>query len=207
VYSFRWESTLKSVEASLLKPAVRVLGISESAPSDGKITILGGVVMRADFIIDGMAFGTASIGGMDGTDSVLDLIRQIGREDIGGIILHGSVIALYNMIDLQQLNDETSLPVISVTKEAQGDIRQHLEAAFPNEWQTRWDIVFRNGPMQQLKLGTGNEVFVQFRGVGWGVVKTLVERLTRFGGLPEPIRVARLFARSLARTWNERERR
>lgn len=196
---------MKSVEASLLKAAVRVLGISESAPSDGKVTILGGVVMRADFIIDGVAFGSASIGGMDGTSSVLDLIHRIGREDLGCVMLHGSVIALYNMIDLQRLNDETGLPVISVTKEAQGDIRQHLVATFPNEWQARWDIVCRNGPMQQLKLGTGNEVFVQFRGVEWGVVKKLLERLTRFGGLPEPIRVARLFARSLARTWNELE--
>jgi endonuclease V-like protein UPF0215 family len=191
---------LKSVEASLLKAAVRVLGIAESAPSNARMTILGGVIMRADLIIDGMEWTTATIGGMDSTDAVLNLVHKIGREDLGCIMLHGSVIALYNMIDLQQLNNDTGLPIISVTKEAQGDIRQHLMRAFPDEWQSRWDIACKNGPMQPIMLQTGNEVFVQFFGAELGGVKTLLERLTRFGGLPEPIRVSRLFARTLART-------
>ncbi len=194
---------MKSVEASLLKAAVRVFGVAESAPPHARTTILGGVVMRADFIIDGMVFGTATIGGMDGTDAVLDLIQRISREDIGCIMLHGSVIALYNMIDLQQLHDKSSLPIISVTKETQGDIREHLLATFPDEWEARWNIVCRNGPMQPLTLPTDNDVFVQFHGAEWRVVKTLLERLTRFGGLPEPIRVARIFARTLAKTQSD----
>lgn len=194
---------MKSVGASLLKAAVRVFGVAESAPPHAKATILGGVVMRADFIIDGMVFGTATIGGMDGTEAVLDLIQRISREDIGCIMLHGSVIALYNMIDLRHLHGESNLPVISVTKETQGDIHEHLVAAFPDNWQARWDIVCRNGPMQPLTLPTGSEVFVQFQGVEWGILKTFLERLTRFGGLPEPIRVARIFARTLAKTRTE----
>lgn len=195
---------MKSVEASLLKAAVRVLGIAESAPPHAKKTILGSVVMRADFIIDGMVWGTATIGGMDGTEAVLGMIQRISREDLGCIMMHGSVIALYNMIDLQHLHDHTSLPIISVTKEAQEDIHEHLVATFPDEWQARWDIVCRNGPMQPLTLPLGNKVFVQFRGVEWGVVRTLLKRLTRFGGVPEPIRVARLFARTLAKTLSDR---
>lgn len=184
----------------LSKSALRILGIAESTPPSGLKTILAGVIMRGDLIIDGFHWKFATISGLDATEAIIHLFQNTKRVDIGGIMVHGSVIARYNMIDLSHLHQVTNLPVISVTKEPHEDLRQHLQSTFPDDWQKRWTIARNNGPLQPLRLSTGSSVHVQFRGAPWDRVQGLVNRLTRFGGMPEPIRVARLLARSLAKT-------
>lgn len=185
--------------SSLRKPASRLVGIAESTPLNEAYTILGAVVMRGDLIIDGMIWRIATLRGMDATDSVISLINQLARDDLGGIMLHGSVIAGYNIIDLHQIFNTTNLPVISVTKELQEDLREHLMATFPDNWKIRWDIARRNGTTQQLALKTGSIVHIQSVGLDWKTVKVLLNRFSRFGALPEPIRVARILARALAK--------
>jgi len=185
-------------EASLSKRAVRLLGIAESSPLTATIAVLAGVVMRADLIIDGMASETVHIGGMDASDAVIALVHRLGREDIGGILLHGSVIAGYNVIDLRYVHDATRLPVMSVSQEPQSDLRAILQDKFPTDWQSRWHLVEQNGHPHSLRLPTNNTVFLQCHGTRTDTASRLVKRLTRFGGIPEPLRVARLFARALA---------
>lgn len=153
--------------------------------------------MRADLIIDGMSFETATISGMDASDAVVALVRRLGREDIGGVLLHGSVIAGYNIVDLQHVHNATRLPVISVSQEPLSDMRGILQAKFSKDWQSRWRIVQQNGPLQPLHLPTGNIVFLQCCGTEAHTAGELLKRLTRFGGIPEPLRVARLLARLL----------
>jgi endonuclease V-like protein UPF0215 family len=161
------------------------------------MAILAGVVMRADLIIDGMSWETATISGMDASDTVVALVRRLGREDLGGVLLHGSVIAGYNVVDLHRIHDVTRLPVISVSQEPQSSLRDILQVKFSKDWQSRWRIVEQNGPLQPLQLPTGNTVFLQCYGTQVGTAGDLVKRLTRFGGIPEPLRVARLLAREL----------
>jgi len=181
----------------LSKRAVRLLGVAESSPLGATTAILAGVVMRADLIIDGMSWETATISGMDASDAVVALVRRLGREDLGGVMLHGSVIAGYNIVHLQHIHDATRLPVISVSQEPQSNLRGILQAKFSKDWQSRWRIVEQNGPLQPLHLPTGNTVFLQCCGTQPDTAGELVKRLTRFGGIPEPLRVARLLARAL----------
>lgn len=174
------------------------MGVAESAPKGASQSILGGVVMRADLIIDGMILGKVRIGGMNATEAIIRMVESIDREDIGGLLLHGSVIAGYNIIDLPHLYRKTKLPVISVTKEVEEELKKHLMATFPEGWEERWKVACRNGSMHLLTLATGSTVHIQFIGMNWNQVKPLINRFTRFGGLPEPIRVARLFARAVS---------
>ncbi len=59
---------------------------------------------------------------------------------------------------------------------------------------TQWPHSFNN-----ITLETDVTSYVQFIGTKWKVVKEILKRLTCFGGVPEPIRVARLLARAIAR--------
>lgn len=186
-------------ESSLLKPAARFFGIAESGLLGAVDTILGGVVMRADLILDGLVWGKATLRGMDASEAVLTMIHKLARKDLNGIMLHGSVIAGYNVVDLIQLYSQTKLPVISVTKAPQENLKEHLISTFPSDWETRWEIALRNGGMKPLELDTDAIVFVQFVGCEWDTVKGIINRLTRFGGIPEPLRVARLLARALVK--------
>jgi endonuclease V-like protein UPF0215 family len=153
--------------------------------------------MRADFIIDGMLWASATISGLDASDAVVALVRRLDRKDLGGLLLHGSVIAGYNVMDLQHIHDATQLPVISVSQEPESNLRGILQVKFPKDWQTRWRIVEQNGPLHPLRLPTSNTVFLQCYGIQADAADQLVKRFTRFGGIPEPLRVARLFARAL----------
>jgi endonuclease V-like protein UPF0215 family len=184
-------------DKALLKSAARILGVAESGIMGACQTILGGVVMRGDLIIDGMVWDRATIRGLDSTQTILRMLNRLNRTDLGGIMLHGTVIAGYNIIEMDLLHQNTSLPIVSVTKQPVEDLQEHLKSTFPSEWGQRWQIAQRNGEIKSLTVDSQSTVFVQSIGCGWDVVKGVITRFTRFGGLPEPIRVARLFARAI----------
>lgn len=160
-------------------------------------SILGGVVIRRDLLIDGMVWDRATIRGSDSTETILRMVKRLDRTDINGIMLHGTVIAGYNIIDMARLVQETSLPVISVTKQPQEDLKSHLQSTFPSNWEHRWKIAQQNGEIKALKIKANSCVYVQYKKCEYEAVKGIIKGFTHFGTVPEPVRVARLFSRSL----------
>ncbi|WP_245619030.1 DUF99 family protein [Methanogenium cariaci] len=47
---------------------------------------------------------------MDATAAILALWNRLARNDIQAIMLGGSVISWFNVIDIQQLHEQTGLP-------------------------------------------------------------------------------------------------
>jgi endonuclease V-like protein UPF0215 family len=176
-----------------------VFGLAESGRTGSVHSILAGVVMRADFVIDGLIWDKISIQGTESSDTIVRLIRQLARTDLNGILLRGTIIAGYNIVDLALVHQTFQVPVISVTNEPQENLRSHLIHTFPSTWEPRWEIAQRNGDPQPLALETGATVFLQWKGTERNIVKSVIRRLTRFGGIPEPLRVARLLARALVK--------
>ena len=92
--------------------------------------------MRRDLIIDGMAFGTVTIGGNDSTQNILTMIRSLKRNDVNCIMLDGLIISMYNIIHGEEIREKTGIPVIAITfKDSEGleedyttSISQRLEA-------------------------------------------------------------------------------
>ncbi|MBC7109878.1 MAG: DUF99 family protein, partial [Archaeoglobi archaeon] len=64
------------------KKGIRALGIAESFRKGYPLSVLAGVVMRADWKIDGFACSLATVGGMDATEAVLKIFRDLSRRDI-----------------------------------------------------------------------------------------------------------------------------
>jgi endonuclease V-like protein UPF0215 family len=186
-----------TAERKLLKPASRFLGIAESGIMGASHSILGGVVLRRDLIIDGMVWDRVTIRGTDSTETILRMVERLDRTDINGIMIHGTVIAGYNIIDMARLVKETSLPIISVTKQPQEDLKSHLQSTFPSNWEHRWNIAQQNGEIMELEIITNSCVYVQYKECEYGTVKGIIKGFTHFGSIPEPVRVARLFSRSL----------
>jgi hypothetical protein len=186
-----------TADKALLKPASRFLGVAESGIMGAHHTILGGVVIRRDLIIDGMVWDQATIRGTDSTETILRMIKRLNRTDINGIMLHGTVIAGYNIIDMTQLVQETSLPVISVTKQPQEDLKSHLQSTFPSDWEHRWKLAQQNGEIKAFEIKANSCVYVQYKECEFETIKGIIKGFTRFGTIPEPVRVARLFSRTL----------
>ncbi len=179
------------------KKAIRALGIAESFRPTAKWSTLAGVVMRSDLLVDGFVFGAATVGGDDATDSIIKMCRKLRRGDINVVLLSGCIISLYNIVDVDELAKSSGLPVVALTykesKGIEGAIRHHF--ARPGERLEKYRGLGRPVP---VLLHTGYKVFVRNSEIDESDSKRVLDAFTLQGGVPEPVRVARLLARSRA---------
>jgi len=184
----------------VLKKGVRVLGVAESYTGrhTGRVrSVLAGIVMRRDLVIDGVAFGTAEVGGMDATDAVLALVRTLERDDINYLMLSGCVISWFNILNPDKIFRETGLPVIAVTYEESEGLGEDIIHHFPDEPE-RLNAYCRLGTRTPVTLHTGYTVFLRSWGMDVRDAGVLCNAFTRDGKIPEPLRVARLCARAVS---------
>jgi endonuclease V-like protein UPF0215 family len=183
------------------KRGIRVLGIAESFKKFGKKSILAGVVMRRDLIIDGMAYGTATIEGDDATNSIISMHKLLARDDINCILLDGLVISMYNIIDGELVAGETGLPVIAVTFEDSKGLEESIKKHF-NDWQNKLLQYQKLGSRERLTLKTGKNLFIRYWRINQRGAFAILNSFTLQGSIPEPIRVAKIAARSYANALN-----
>ena len=179
------------------KKGIRALGIAESY-SGRELSVICGVAMRKDLRIDGVGFGTVTVGGTDATDSVLSLVKKLKRSDINLLLIGGCVISWYNIIDPSILYKELDLPVICVTYEASEGLIEDIEHHFPGD-SDRMGLYFRLGERFAVKLKTGKTIYIRSWGISDADAAKICDDFTFDGKIPEPVRVARLSARALMR--------
>ncbi|ADQ68296.1 hypothetical protein C499_14715 [Halogeometricum borinquense DSM 11551] len=189
-----------------VKSGTRALGIAESYTDDGveAESVLCGAVVRADRVIDGAAYGTCTVGGTDVTDVIRGLFSNLGREDVRLVFVAGVAPAWFNLVDLRRLADAVDRPVLSVSFESSSGLRSALKAAFSGEeLDTRLAVYESLPPRRRVTVGD-DTVFVRSVGISDDEAARAVRAYTPTGGRPEPLRVARLLARS-GREWRDRE--
>ncbi len=81
----------------LEKQGIRGLAIAESFSQTSKKSVLSGIVMSTDLVIDGFVFGNSSVGGDDATDAILTMHEKLDRQDVSFLLISGIIISLYNM--------------------------------------------------------------------------------------------------------------
>ena len=160
-------------------------------------SVLAGVVMRADMMVDGISFSRARVGGMDATHKLLALYRTLDRSDINVILLNGCVISYYNVIDLHHLAEVIGLPLICVTYKDSKGLEKSFRERFPEDWQLRVEVYRRNGLRTCMMLHTGYVIYVRFLGMSKEEAVRVLNKFTLHGAVSEPLRVARLLARSI----------
>jgi len=181
----------------IAKKGLRVLGIAESF-SSRSTSLLAGVVMRKDLRIDGVAVTGVTVGGMDATEGVLALVRDLDRKDINCIFLGGCIIAWYNIIDPQEVLHRTGLPVVVITYRKSEGIHDKIKALFPGDSRrlSCYDSLEKPVP---VTLPSGHVVHLRAVGIGLPDATRLCRDFILDGRLPEPVRVARLVARAVMR--------
>lgn len=178
-----------------------MLGIAESFKKSGKKSTLAGIVMRRDLVIDGIVFGSATIEGDDATESITSMYRSLARDDINCIMLDGLVISMYNIIDGERVLQETRLPVLAITFEDSRGLEDSIKHHFTN-WKYKLEQYQKLGEREKVKLKTGKDIFIRC----WGLTRrraiAILNSFTLQGSVPEPIRVAKIAARSHANALN-----
>jgi hypothetical protein len=120
-----------------VKAGTRALGVAESYvgtdDEPAARSTLCCAVVRADRVVDGLAFGTCTVGGTDATDAVARLVARTDREDARFLFLAGIAPAWYNLLDLDRLHEAVDRPVVAVSFESSPGLERALRAAFDGE--------------------------------------------------------------------------
>ena len=151
--------------------------------------------MRADLRVDGLAYAHATVGGDDATAAVLGIYRQLNRADVNALILSGAALSWFNIVDLRQVFEETEKPLICLTYEQSPGLEENIRQHFPRP-DEKLRLYRSLGERQSIRLRTGYEVFVRVWGVATDEARILLNKFTRDGRVPEPVRLARLAARA-----------
>ncbi len=178
------------------KKGLRGLGIAESFREEDKVSLLAGVVMRRDFIIDGFVFGNTTIEGSDATDSILQMYKKLQRDDISFLMVSGMIISMYNIVNIKKIWNELKIPILGITYEDSKGIEDAIKFHFPESFQSKIEEYHNLGERAKFTLHTGHNLYVRIEGCTMQETKNLLDSFTLQGSIPEPVRVAQLLART-----------
>ncbi|MBI2111122.1 MAG: DUF99 family protein [Nitrosarchaeum sp.] len=181
----------------LEKKGLRGLAITESFRQNSTRSILSGLIMRRDFVIDGFVFGSATLEGNDATDQILHMYEELSRFDISYLILSGLIISMYNIVDIKKLHDSLQIPIIGITYNESDGIEDAIKHHFPKSFESKINEYKKLGKRERITLHTSYDLFVRYEGCTIYEVKQLLNELTLQGSVPEPLRVSQLLANSL----------
>ena len=181
----------------LEKKGLRGLAIAESFHQNSKRSILSGLVMRRDFVIDGFVFGTATLDGDDATESILKMYDELNRPDISFVLISGLILSLYNIVDIKKIHEKLQIPIIGVTYNESEGIDSAIKHHFPESYESKLKQYQKLDKRDKITLHTSSDIFVRRQGCNLHEIKRLLNELTIQGSFPEPLRVAQLLAKSL----------
>jgi endonuclease V-like protein UPF0215 family len=175
------------------------------------MSTLAGAVVHADRTVDGVVFGSCTVGGTDATDAILWCWERLDRPDVRHVFVAGIALAWFNVVDLPALYRAIDRPVIGVGFEASDGLADAIEREFEGVGREERLGIYRRQPAREAVSisgdmkdggeatdGSGEEtVYCRFVGIdpleGREVVRT---HTPASSGRPEPVRVARLLARA-----------
>src|SRR5919206_3890192 len=178
------------------KKGIRVFGIAESFRAPYTKSTIAGVVMRRDLIIDGIALNNTTLRGNDSTENILCMFKSLKRSDINCIMLDGLIISMYNIINGKLIQIETGLPVIAITFEDSAGLETSIRRHFPDNPESKLEQYGKLGKRDRVLLKTGKFLFIRYWGLTLKHAVTILNSFTLQGSIPEPIRIAKLVARS-----------
>lgn len=182
------------------KKGIRVLAIAESFRKEKTKSILTGIVMRKDLIIDGIIFGSATIGGDDATQNIIRMYKSLQRNDINFLLLDGLIISMYNIIDGKTIQDNIGIPVIAITFKNSLGIEYSIKKHFPSNYNNKLDNLKKLGKRNFVLLKTDKFLLIR----NWGIkLDDAIKLLNSFliqGSIPEPIKLAKMISRAYLNT-------
>lgn len=163
-----------------------VIGVDDGPATDGTAP-LAGVVCIGDRM-EGLVWTEVTRDGRDATGRLLAAIEGKFRPQLHAVLTDGISVAGLNLLDLHALHDALGIPCIAVLRRPPdlAAFRRALRAAGLAD---QLPLVDRAGPVHSLGAAS-----FQVVGAAPETAGLLLDRLTRKGRVPEPLRLAHLIA-------------
>lgn len=178
-----------------MKEGIRVLGIDD-APSKrtDEETFLTGVVYRGTEFIEDIRSVPVKIDGEDATEKVVELFNSCkNTRHIKAVLIDGISFAGFNLVDIKDVSERISRPVIAVT--ANEPNRESFRQAMKRS--DNYDEKFEKFPGYTVVEVLDGECYIQFSGCKENEARDLIKNSIIHGLVPEPIRVAHLIGRGI----------
>jgi endonuclease V-like protein UPF0215 family len=182
----------------VVKPEIRVLGVDDGVfkPHTKGFALVVGVVFRGGYWLDGVISTKVRIDGFDSTEKIASMVLASPHcKQLRVMMLNGVTFAGFNVVDIDDLNAKTGLPVIAVSRE-RPDLGQIHEALknLPNA-EKRWKAVSSAGRMFEVTTRNKDEkVYMEIAGILEEDARRILRLTSTRSSIPEPLRVAHLIA-------------
>lgn len=180
----------------MLKNEIRVIGWDDASFERGrtKWVQLVGVILRGGTWIDGMLTTRVKYDGLDATEKIIKAINKSRhRDQLRVIITDGISFAGFNLIDIQELNEKTGLPVIVIMRK-RPNLKKFVDAMkILDDFEKRREIVKRAGKIYKF-----DKIYFQKAGLTKKKAQDIITLTCTRANIPEPIRVAHIVATGLS---------
>jgi len=187
-----------------IKPEIRVLGVDDGVftPHEKGLVPVVGVVFRGGYWLDGVMHTKVEVDGFDATEKIASMIiNSPHHKQLRVIMLNGITFAGFNVVNIKELNAETKLPVITVTREKPNftEIRKALKN-LPKSGE-RWKASQSAGKIFEIFTRSRNEkVYMQTSGILEEDARKILQLTSTRSSIPEALRVAHLIASGISKT-------
>lgn len=179
---------------------VRAIGIDD-APFEffhDDVLVVGSLI-RAPNYLEGILSTRVEVDGTDATEKLIHTIKGSRfLEQARVIFIDGAALGGFNIVDLAELNTETGIPVISVSRDEPdlASIRAAMKAHLP-DWKERMATI-EKGVIYPVETDH-NPIYVQAEGVDLQGVESYLKLFTIRGRIPEPIRISHIVSSGIVR--------
>lgn len=177
-----------------VKREIRVLGVDDAPFVKGKSreVLVIGVVFRGGEFLDGVLSTYIECDGSDATQKIIEMVnRSTHRLQLRVIMTDGIAFGGFNLIDIQEIFQQTQIPVIVVMR-YYPDVERMKQALtkFP-DFQRRIEKLEKAGEIHEFSAKQG-KIYYQFHGTTKQMVEKVLQVTLKRGLVPEPLRVAHL---------------
>ncbi len=182
-----------------IKNEIRVLGLDDGPfVKNQKTTIVVGIIMRGGNEFDGMIKTEISVDGLDATDKLIEIIKNSKyMNELKVIMFKGVTIGGFNIIDIERLSNNLSIPVIVVSRKKPNFSKIFDALKNFEDGENRWKIIKKAGKVNKLKTKNNKTIYFQFKGLNKEDAKKIILLTCRRSLIPEPLRLAHMIASAM----------
>ncbi len=158
-----------------------------------------GVVMSGGSRVEGILRTDIEVDGLGVTEELITTINKSKHwEELSLIALSGVTFAGFNVVDIEELEESTGIPVMAVTRK-EVDMDSFKKALMNlSEFQQRWSAVEKAGEIYEYRSGE-SPVYYQTASLTTEEAERALEVTSKVASLPEPLRLADMIARAMVK--------
>ncbi len=182
-----------------MKPKEKTTAVNNGSfkKQENEETTITAVTVQGKLYIENIETTKIKIDGTKATEKIIKLHSNSNHiKQSNNILLHGTTIAGFNILNIPKLHRETQKPVITVLRKKPD--KQKIEKAIKNTKNhgKKLETIKQN---PKYRKHPNKNIYYTNTGIPKKEAEIKLERLIHKGNYPEPLRIARLITKAITK--------